>query len=77
MYVALLGYMLEPKADSRPTIWQVCEVAFKLKGQRNPVQNVFVSHTQVSRDYTVVPLCKDTPEMRTPRIRTLTMVPTR
>lgn len=39
----LIRYMLEPKAESRPTIWQVCEAAFKLAGQRNPVQNVFNS----------------------------------
>ena len=37
--------MLEPKAENRPTIWQVCEVAFRISGRHNPVQNVFVSRT--------------------------------
>ena len=43
--------MLEPKAESRPTIWQVCEAAFRITGHHNPVQNVFVSQCHYYTDY--------------------------
>ena len=39
----LTGYLLTPDPDQRPTIWQVCEVVFRLKQSPNPVLNVFVS----------------------------------
>ena len=39
----LIKFMLEPDADKRPNIWQVCEVAFRLAGKDNPVQNLHVS----------------------------------
>ena len=38
-----LGYMLEPDADKRPSIWQVAEVAFGIRGLKNPIGNVFHS----------------------------------
>ena len=37
------GYMLEADPDKRPSIWQVCHVAFRLHQLPNPVANVFVS----------------------------------
>ncbi|XP_067624616.1 uncharacterized protein [Eurosta solidaginis] len=39
----LIKYMLEPDMDKRPNIWQVCEVAFRLAGKDNPVQNLHKS----------------------------------
>lgn len=36
----LIRYMLEPDADRRPNIYQVSEIAFKLAGKENPVQNL-------------------------------------
>uniref|UniRef100_U5EMV2 Putative ap2-associated protein kinase 1 n=1 Tax=Corethrella appendiculata TaxID=1370023 RepID=U5EMV2_9DIPT len=36
----LIRYMLEPSVDKRPNIFQVCELAFKLLGKENPVQNL-------------------------------------
>ncbi|XP_065358498.1 uncharacterized protein Nak isoform X2 [Calliphora vicina] len=39
----LIKFMLEPDADKRPNIWQVCEVAFRLAGKDNPVQNLHKS----------------------------------
>lgn len=39
----LIKFMLEIDAEKRPNIWQVCEVAFKLTGKENPVQNLHVS----------------------------------
>ena len=38
-----VGYMLELNPDKRPDIFQVANVLFKLKGEKNPVPNVFVS----------------------------------
>lgn len=35
--------MLEPDADKRPDIFQVSEIAFKIVGKDNPVQNLHVS----------------------------------
>lgn len=36
----LIKYMLGPDAERRPNIYQVCEVAFKLAGEGNPVQKL-------------------------------------
>lgn len=37
----LIRYMLEPDADKRPNIFQVCEIAFKqLAGKENPVKDL-------------------------------------
>ncbi|XP_053686988.1 serine/threonine-protein kinase sel-5 isoform X2 [Sabethes cyaneus] len=36
----LIRYMLEPDADKRPNIYQVCEIAFKIAGKTNPVRNL-------------------------------------
>ncbi|XP_017153509.1 uncharacterized protein LOC108163001 isoform X1 [Drosophila miranda] len=36
----LIKYMLETDLEHRPNIWQVCEVAFRLAGKDNPVQNL-------------------------------------
>uniref|UniRef100_A0A336MW56 CSON008063 protein n=1 Tax=Culicoides sonorensis TaxID=179676 RepID=A0A336MW56_CULSO len=36
----LIRYMLEPDPDRRPNIFQVCEIAFKLAGQENPVRDL-------------------------------------
>nr|XP_040218996.2 AP2-associated protein kinase 1 [Anopheles coluzzii] len=36
----LIRYMLEPDADRRPNIYQVCEVAFGIAGRANPVRNL-------------------------------------
>ncbi|XP_039483317.1 AP2-associated protein kinase 1 isoform X3 [Drosophila santomea] len=36
----LIKYMLETDMEKRPNIWQVCEVAFRLAGKDNPVQNL-------------------------------------
>lgn len=35
--------MLEPDADKRPSVWQVAEVAFRIRGLKNPIGNVFRS----------------------------------
>lgn len=40
----LIKYMLEPDQEKRPNIFQVCEIAFKLNGQENPVVNLHVSN---------------------------------
>lgn len=40
---SLIRYMLETDPDQRPNIFQVCEIAFKLKKQNNPIPNVFGS----------------------------------
>ncbi|XP_036328440.1 platelet binding protein GspB [Rhagoletis pomonella] len=39
----LIKYMLEPDMDKRPNIWQVCELAFRLAGKENAVQNLHKS----------------------------------
>lgn len=39
----LIKYMLDTDMERRPNIWQVCEVAFRLAGKDNPVQNLHVS----------------------------------
>lgn len=49
----LIKFMLEPDADKRPNIWQVCEVAFRLAGKDNPVQNLHVSTMKDICLYTV------------------------
>nr|XP_016941533.1 AP2-associated protein kinase 1 isoform X4 [Drosophila suzukii] len=36
----LIKYMLDTDLEKRPNIWQVCEVAFRLAGKENPVQNL-------------------------------------
>ncbi|KAH8352998.1 hypothetical protein KR084_008025 [Drosophila pseudotakahashii] len=36
----LIKYMLDTDLEKRPNIWQVCEVAFRLAGKDNPVQNL-------------------------------------
>ncbi|XP_034490909.1 AP2-associated protein kinase 1 isoform X4 [Drosophila innubila] len=36
----LIKYMLDTDMERRPNIWQVCEVAFRLAGKENPVQNL-------------------------------------
>uniref|UniRef100_A0A182PAF1 non-specific serine/threonine protein kinase n=1 Tax=Anopheles epiroticus TaxID=199890 RepID=A0A182PAF1_9DIPT len=36
----LIRYMLEPDADRRPNIYQVCEIAFGIAGRTNPVRNL-------------------------------------
>ncbi|KAH8412607.1 hypothetical protein KR009_003588 [Drosophila setifemur] len=36
----LIKYMLDTDLERRPNIWQVCEVAFRLTGKENPVQNL-------------------------------------
>ncbi|XP_058977355.1 AP2-associated protein kinase 1-like isoform X2 [Musca domestica] len=36
----LIRFMLETDAEKRPNIWQVCDVAFRLIGKDNPVQNL-------------------------------------
>ncbi|KAI8125594.1 AP2-associated protein kinase 1 [Lucilia cuprina] len=50
----LIKFMLEPDADKRPNIWQVCEVAFRLAGKENPVQNLHKS-PPVNFDQLAVP----------------------
>ncbi|XP_030384689.1 flocculation protein FLO11 isoform X2 [Scaptodrosophila lebanonensis] len=39
----LIKYMLDTDPERRPNIWQVCEVAFRLAGKDNPVQNLHKS----------------------------------
>ncbi|XP_064537247.1 treacle protein isoform X2 [Drosophila montana] len=39
----LIKYMLDTDMERRPNIWQVCEVAFRLAGKENPVQNLHKS----------------------------------
>ncbi|XP_075154137.1 numb-associated kinase isoform X2 [Haematobia irritans] len=36
----LIRFMLETDMEKRPNIWQVCDVAFRLIGKENPVQNL-------------------------------------
>lgn len=36
----LIRYMLEPDAEKRPNIFQVCEIAFKIAGKENPVRDL-------------------------------------
>uniref|UniRef100_A0A182JRI6 Protein kinase domain-containing protein n=1 Tax=Anopheles christyi TaxID=43041 RepID=A0A182JRI6_9DIPT len=36
----LIRYMLEPDAERRPNIYQVCDVAFGIAGRANPVRNL-------------------------------------
>ncbi|KAM7351935.1 numb-associated kinase isoform 3-T4 [Cochliomyia hominivorax] len=50
----LIKFMLEPDAEKRPNIWQVCEVAFRLAGKDNPVQNLHKSPA-VNFDQLAVP----------------------
>lgn len=40
----LIRFMLEPDCDKRPNIFQVGEIAFRLAGRANPIQNLFVSY---------------------------------
>jgi AP2-associated kinase len=40
---SLIRYMLEPNTDKRPNIWQVSEVAFRIRKLKNPIKNVFHS----------------------------------
>jgi AP2-associated kinase len=39
----LIRFMLEPNCDKRPNIFQVGEIAFKMVGKANPIQNLYVS----------------------------------
>ena len=39
-----LGYLLTPSLETRPDIFQVSFLAFKLAGKKNPVQNLNVSN---------------------------------
>lgn len=39
----LIRYMLELDAEKRPNIFQVGEIAFRLAGRSNPIQNLYVS----------------------------------
>jgi AP2-associated kinase len=39
----LIRYMLEPECDKRPNIFQVGEIAFRMVGKANPIQNLHVS----------------------------------
>ena len=39
----LIRYMLEPDCSKRPNIFQVGEIAFRLTGKPNPIQNLYVS----------------------------------
>ena len=41
--LSIIGYILQPSPDNRPSIYQVCAVAFKMIHKSNPVENVFVS----------------------------------
>ncbi|XP_017029430.1 uncharacterized protein Nak isoform X1 [Drosophila kikkawai] len=41
----LIKYMLDTDMERRPNIWQVCEVAFRLSGKDNPVQNLHKTPT--------------------------------
>lgn len=48
----LLGYILNPDPDTRPDIFQVSYVAFKLRGLDCPVVNTMVSKVLLSiKDY--------------------------
>lgn len=48
----LLGYILNPDPDTRPDIFQVSYVAFKLRGLDCPVANTMVSKVLLSiKDY--------------------------
>ena len=44
-----LGYLLAPSLETRPDIFQVSFLAFKLAGKKNPVQNLNVS--KISTDH--------------------------
>lgn len=39
----LVKFMLEPNQERRPNVWQVCEIAFQLRGMDNPVPNIHKS----------------------------------
>lgn len=39
----LIRFMLEPDCNRRPNIFQVGEVAFRMAGRANPIQNLNVS----------------------------------
>ncbi|XP_055371917.1 AP2-associated protein kinase 1 isoform X2 [Condylostylus longicornis] len=51
----LIKYMLEPDMDKRPNIFQVCEIAFKLNGKDNPVQNLHKSPSPILEQLPVPP----------------------
>ena len=46
--IHILGYLLTPSLETRPDIFQVSFLAFKLAGKKNPVQNLNVS--KISKD---------------------------
>ena len=41
--IHILGYLLTPSLETRPDIFQVSFLTFKLAGKKNPVQNLNVS----------------------------------
>lgn len=51
----LVKYMLQPNQELRPNIWQVCDVAFKLRSMENPVTDIQVpdlfNHRIKSKEY--------------------------
>ncbi|XP_055836741.1 AP2-associated protein kinase 1 isoform X2 [Episyrphus balteatus] len=51
----LIKFMLEPDMEKRPNIFQVCEIAFKLTGKENPVQNLHKSPLPVLEQLAVPP----------------------
>ncbi|XP_058467225.1 BMP-2-inducible protein kinase [Malaya genurostris] len=52
----LIRYMLEPDAEKRPNIYQVCEIAFRIAGKTNPVRNLTKSAVPAIESLTVPPL---------------------
>ncbi|XP_058813208.1 serine/threonine-protein kinase Nek8 [Topomyia yanbarensis] len=51
----LIRYMLEPDADRRPNIYQVCDIAFRIAGKTNPVRNLTKSAVPAIESLTVPP----------------------
>jgi AP2-associated kinase len=47
----LIRYMLEPECDKRPNIFQVGEIAFRMAGRANPIQNLHVSGLKMIDEY--------------------------
>lgn len=53
----LVKYMLEPDQEKRPSIFQVCEVTFRLMGKENPVNNLHVSLICFGEFKHIWPIC--------------------
>ena len=51
------GYMLEVDSKKRPDIFQVAHVVFAMKGERDPVPNIFVSGCLCVCMYVCVYVC--------------------